>query len=58
MSCPSRVTHETSSSAAPGGKAQDADACCFGESLLLVIEVQQGVGSDFDGVGLVKAFGK
>ena len=52
------MTHETSSSAAPGGKAQDADACCFGESLLLVIEVQQGVGSDFDGVGLVKAFGK
>jgi len=35
----------------PGGTAQDPNACCFGESLLLVVKGQQGVGSDFNGDG-------
>ena len=37
--------------AAPGGKAQDPDAGCFGGSLLLVVKGQQSVGSDFNGDG-------
>ena len=42
-------TSDTLRATAPGRKAQDADAGCLGESLLLVVEGQQGFGSDFDG---------
>ncbi len=46
-----RWIESEASAAAPGGKAQNPNTGCFGESLLLAVEGQQSVGSDFDGDG-------